>query len=104
MNNNYYILKDSKLTFSAPLELPETETDVLLEEGRKLIVHNDDHNTFDHVIKCLVEICDHSSIQAEQCAYIIHYNGKCDVMHGEDTKLDVCCRLLQIKGLSATIE
>ena len=104
MNSNYYILRNSKVKFSAPLELPETETDVLLDEGRKLILHNDEYNTFDHVIKCLVEICDHSSIQAEQCAYIVHYNGKCDVMHGEDAKLDVCCRLLQIKGLSASIE
>ncbi len=104
MKNNYYILKNTILNSGSPLELPETESDVLLDEGRKIILYNDDYNTFDHVIKCLVEICNHSSIQAEQCAFIVHYNGKCDVMHGEDEKLDTCCRLLQLKGLSATIE
>ncbi|MGB0807217.1 MAG: ATP-dependent Clp protease adaptor ClpS [Salibacteraceae bacterium] len=104
MNSNLYLLKTIGVWSGTPQELPESETDVLLEEGRKLILHNDDYNTFDHVIKCLVEICDHSTIQAEQCAFIVHYNGKCDVMHGEDSKLDVCCRLLQLKGLSASIE
>ena len=104
MKDNYCILKNLSIQSSAPLELPETESDVLLDEGRKLILHNDDYNTFDHVIKCLMEICNHSSIQAEQCAFIVHYNGKCDVMHGEDSKLDTCCRLLKLKGLSATIE
>lgn len=89
---------------NSPQELPDSETDVLEEEGRILILHNDDYNTFDHVIKCLVEICDHTGIQAEQCAYIVHYHGKCDVMHGEDAQLDACCRLLQLKGLSASIE
>ena len=92
------------MSTNAPQELPETDTEVLVDEGRILVLHNDDYNTFDHVIKCLVEICDHSSIQAEQCAYIVHYHGKCDVLHAEDSKLDVCCRLLQLKGLSASIE
>ncbi len=104
MRSNYYVLKEISLNSVTPLELPETELDVLLDEGRKIVLHNDDYNTFDHVIKCLVEICNHSSIQAEQCAFIVHYNGKCEVMHGEDDKLDTCCRLLQVKGLSASIE
>lgn len=97
-STNYY------LSSSDPLALPETESDVLQDEGRALFLHNDDFNTFDHVIKCLVEICDHTHIQAEQCAFIVHYNGKCDVMHGEENKLDTCCKLLRVKGLSATIE
>lgn len=87
-----------------PFSLPETQSEVLEDEGRALYLHNDDVNTFDHVIKCLVEICDHTQIQAEQCAFIVHYNGKCDVMHGDDVKLDTCCRLLKVKGLSATVE
>ena len=104
MSKYKYIIKDVVVNGISPLELPETEADVLVDEGKILILHNDDYNTFDHVIKCLVEICEHSGIQAEQCAYIVHYNGKCDVMHGEDTKLDTCCRLLRLKGLSATVE
>ena len=87
-----------------PLQSPESETLVAEDTGKVLVLYNDDYNTFDHVIKCLVEICDHDGIQAEQCAYIVHYNGKCEVLHAEDEKLDMCCRLLQLKGLSATIE
>lgn len=89
---------------SAPQDLPESETDVLTEDGRTLVLYNDDFNTFDHVINCLVNICNHDLIQAEQCAYIVHYNGKCDVLHGDDSKLDKCCSQLKIRGLSAVVE
>ena len=104
MNYNKYILKSIAIKAIAPQTDPEVESEVLIEEGKSLVLHNDDYNTFDFVIKCLVEICDHDSIQAEQCAYIVHYHGKCDVMHGEDSKLEICCRLLKLKGLSAAIE
>lgn len=87
-----------------PEEEVQQEVDTLIDEGNVLVLYNDDHNTFDYVIKCLVEICDHTPIQAEQCAYIVHFNGKCDVLHGEESKLDLCCRLLNLKGLSAVIE
>ena len=82
----------------------QSETLVLEDQGNVLVLYNDDYNTFDHVIKCLVEICDHDGIQAEQCAYIVHYSGKCEVLHADDDKLEICCKLLQVKGLSATIE
>ena len=77
---------------------------MLANDGHALILYNDDYNTFDHVINCLTEICDHDLIQAEQCAFIVHFNGKCDVMHGDREKLDTCCKLLQLKGLSAVVE
>lgn len=106
METNNYAIRPIYFSELDPFSLPETETetDVLDDSGRALILHNDDVNTFDHVIKCLIEICDHTHIQAEQCAFIVHYNGKCDVLHGDDAKLDTCRRLLQLKGLSATIE
>lgn len=98
------ILKGLVVFEHKPVESPESETLVEEDIGKVLVLYNDDYNTFDHVIKCLVEICDHDGVQAEQCAYIVHYNGKCEVLHAEDEKLDMCCRLLQLKGLSATIE
>jgi ATP-dependent Clp protease adaptor protein ClpS len=65
----------------------ETETDVLelvetkttFEDTKDLIIYNDDYNTFDYVIESLVKVCKHEVIQAEQCTWIIHYNGKCAV-------------------------
>lgn len=47
-----------------------------------LVLHNDDVNTFDHVIDCLIAICQHTPEQAEQCAYLVHYKGKCTVKKG----------------------
>jgi len=71
---------------------------------RALILHNDEVNNFDFVIKCLVEICNHSNIQAEQCTFLVHYKGKCDVKTGPFEILDPMRLALLDKGLQATIE
>ena len=63
-------------------ESEQIETNVLDEEIHNLILWNDDVNTFDWVIECLVEICGHSDEQAEQCALFIHYKGKYGVKRG----------------------
>ena len=73
------------------------------DEESQLIVFNDDINTFDHVIQALIEVCDHSPEQAEQCTLIIHYKGKCTVKTGELNDLKPrCSKLLQL-GLSAEL-
>ena len=46
---------------------------------KDLTIFNDDVNTFDHVISTLVKVCKHTVEQAEQCAWIIHFKGKCTV-------------------------
>ena len=63
---------------------PKEIEDISILESREheIILYNDDVNTFDHVIECLVKICEHTYIQAEQCAYIVHYSGKCVVKTG----------------------
>ena len=81
--------------------------DVLLEEERvtmnEIVLFNDEVNTFEHVILTLMDVCDHSPEQAEQCSLIVHYNGKCTVKTGEYNDLKPrCSRLLQA-GLSAEI-
>lgn len=65
-------------------ELEEVEVleDTGLEDEKNLVVFNDDHNTFDHVINTLIKVCKHDQLQAEQCTYIIHFNGKCAVKKG----------------------
>ncbi|MBN2681437.1 MAG: ATP-dependent Clp protease adaptor ClpS [Bacteroidales bacterium] len=52
-----------------------------------LVLHNDDFNTFEHVIDCLVKIVKHEPFQAEQCAYLTHYKGKCDIKKGSESEL-----------------
>jgi len=70
----------------------------------EIILHNDDVNTFDHVIESLVDVCDHEPIQAEQCAWIVHFNGKCSVKRGTFDQLEPRCTALLERGLSADIQ
>lgn len=84
-------------------ELLEEEILTKETEFNTIILFNDDVNTFDWVIECLIKYCGHDSIQAEQCASIVHYNGKCGVKKGTlDTLKPICSALLE-KGLSAEI-
>jgi ATP-dependent Clp protease adaptor protein ClpS len=78
---------------------------LLKEEGSKaLVLYNDDFNTFEYVIECLVKVCDHNPVQAEQCAYIVHFTGKCVVKNGTFKKLKPLCESLLEKGLTVKIE
>lgn len=52
------------------------------ESVRKLVLFNDDFNTFDFITKSLIEVCGHGSMQAENCALIAHCKGKCSVKNG----------------------
>ncbi len=89
----------------------ETETDVLelvetkttIEDTKDLIIYNDDYNTFDYVIESLVKVCKHEVIQAEQCTWIIHYNGKCAVKKGSFDVLRPMRQALSERGLDAKI-
>ncbi|NAS11118.1 ATP-dependent Clp protease adaptor ClpS [Poritiphilus flavus] len=81
--------------------------ELLLEEEihdqNEIVLFNDDVNTFEHVIETLIDVCDHTAEQAEQCSLIVHYNGKCTVKTGPYDELKPrCSRLLQA-GLSAEI-
>ena len=66
--------------------------DVDGDEGNSLILHNDDVNTFEFVIESLIDVCKHTSEQAEQCTYLIHYKGKCDVKKGDLSHLSCSAR------------
>jgi ATP-dependent Clp protease adaptor protein ClpS len=69
-----------------------------------LIVWNDEVNTFNWVIETLVEVCDHSHEQAEQCAMIIHHHGKYAVKNGSYETLKPMCDAITDRGIGATIE
>jgi len=88
-----------------PIWKEENETDILLEEvpKRVLVLHNDEVNTFDFVIDCLMEVCDHTPEQAEQCTWLVHFKGKCEVKTGEFDFLKPMCLELLHRGLSAEI-
>jgi ATP-dependent Clp protease adaptor protein ClpS len=82
------------------------ETDLLtsVEEPCNLIVWNDEVNTFQWVIDTLMEVCGHSYEQAEQCSYIIHFQGKYAVKKGGYDELKSMCDAITDRGIGATVE
>ncbi len=72
-------------------------------ELKSLILHNDDHNTFDFVIDSLIEVCDHDPITAEQLTLIVHYKGKCTVKSGDLEELNPMSRAMTDRGLTVSI-
>ncbi|MFY0480973.1 ATP-dependent Clp protease adaptor ClpS [Flavobacterium sp. PLA-1-15] len=81
--------------------------EVLVEEAigfnNEIVLFNDDVNTFDHVIETLIRVCNHTAEQAEQCAILVHYKGKCTVKTGSFDELKPQCLQLLEAGLSAEI-
>ena len=82
----------------------KTKVDEIISRPYKIVLGNDDFNTFQHVILSLCDICEHEPVQAEQCAHIIHNNGKCGVKKGSIKELEPMCIALLDRGLSAKIE
>jgi ATP-dependent Clp protease adaptor protein ClpS len=82
------------------------DTDTLTdpESPYSLIVWNDEVNSFDWVIQTLIEVCNHSNEQAEQCAMIIHTQGKYAVKQGSYEELKPMCDAITDRGIGATIE
>jgi len=88
----------------SPEVLEKVDVETKLEDNNQIVLFNDDVNTFDHVINTLIKVCQHDSIQAEQCAMLVHYKGKCTVKTGPYKELEPKCTALLDAGLSAEIQ
>jgi len=82
---------------------PNMEIDPQEGKDYSLILHNDEVHDFEYVINSLIEICDHDSVQAEQCTYIVHYRGECDVKVGKYEHLKSMFNRFVAKGLTVSI-
>lgn len=82
----------------------DTDTITEVEAPYSLVVWNDEVNSFDWVIQTLIEVCNHSTEQAEQCAMIIHTQGKYAVKQGSYDELKPMCDAITDRGIGATIE
>ncbi len=89
---------------STPEVLEKEVIDTKSDNSNQIILFNDDVNTFDHVIDTLINVCQHDAIQAEQCALLVHYKGKCTVKTGSYKELKPKCSALLNAGLSAEIQ
>lgn len=95
-----------KMVFqNIPNKENEEEVGVLssTEAKHKLVLHNDDFNTFDFVIESLMEVCAHTLEQAEQCTFLVHYKGKCTVKTGNLELIEPMHKKLLLRGLSSEI-
>ena len=82
---------------------PIDSTDHLLTSRNELILFNDDVNSFEFVIESLVEVCDHDLVQAEQCAMIAHFKGKCGIKSGTLFELTPMNNELNSRGISTVL-
>ena len=82
----------------------DQDTLTLTESYCTLIVWNDEVNTFDWVIETLIQVCSHSSEQAEQCAILIDSKGKYAVKQGDYDTLKPQCDAITERGIGCTIE
>ncbi|MBF5026388.1 ATP-dependent Clp protease adaptor ClpS [Planobacterium oryzisoli] len=91
--------------YEKPQREYEQDVDVLEKtfEEHKLVLWNDDVNTFDFVIESLIEICGHTLEQAEQCTLLVHYKGKCTVKTGPLELLEPMHKKLLERSLTSEI-
>lgn len=75
----------------------------LLTNRMELVLFNDDVNSFDYIIESLIEVCDHNSEQAEQCAMIAHFKGKCGIKFGTLSELEPLNNELNKRGISTVL-
>ena len=68
----------------------------------QVMLHNDDHNTFDHVIACLMETCGHNYLQSVQCANIVHNSSKCSIFIDSYDECESVREELRQNGLTVT--
>ena len=85
-------------------EALEIDLEEIISKEHQMVLYNDDVNTFDYVIDLLVKVCNHDVIQAEQCAFLVHYKGKCVVKKGTFEVLKPMHSMLSDKGLTVEVE
>ena len=89
---------------------PELETieDIKLDlsflEDSKLILFNDDHNSFDKVIMALIVYCQISSAKAAEIAMKVHNDGKAIAKYGPRKDLEVIAGIFGELDLTCEIE
>jgi len=89
---------------------PELETieDIKLDlsflEDSKLILFNDDHNSFDKVIMALIVYCQISSAKAAEIAMKVHNDGKAVAKYGPRKDLEVIAGIFGELDLTCEIE
>jgi ATP-dependent Clp protease adaptor protein ClpS len=75
-----------------------------IKTTNRLILWNDDVNTFDHVIHCMMKYLDYTESQAEKIAWEVHSKGKCAVLEGSYTEMEIYRKILKQEGLTVSVD
>lgn len=76
----------------------------VLSPTHQLILWNDETNTFDHVIACLIKHLQYSASQAEKIAWTVHNEGKCAILEGTFNEMEIYRKILKAEGLTVSVE
>jgi hypothetical protein len=87
------------------VNVDDIQIDLSFLEKDRLVLHNDDHNGFYHVMACLVVIVDISAARAYEIAIRTHSYGSSIIMYDDSDKnlSEIGYRLTE-HGLSCTLE
>ncbi len=92
-------------TLDAPtISLDETNLFFQEEDLWAVIVWNDDVNTFEHVIRALVEILQHTTGQAERLAMRVHTTGKAVVAVRPKAEAQAAVQALHRRKIQASMD
>ena len=70
----------------------------------KLYLLNDNHNTFEDVIRVLRKYLSFPITQGQSIANIVHNNGKCDIYNGEIEMVENLYELFRSEGFNVKID
>ena len=76
----------------------------VVKNSNRLVLWNDEVNTFDHVINSLVKYLKYSETQAEKIAWVVHTKGKCTILEGSYNEIEIYRKILKGEGLKVTNE
>ncbi|MBE8720246.1 ATP-dependent Clp protease adaptor ClpS [Sphingobacterium pedocola] len=74
------------------------------KEANRLILWNDETNTFDHVIYCLMHHLQYTETESERIAWKVHNEGKCAILEGSFTEMEIYRKILKAEGLTVSVE
>lgn len=80
------------------------ESGISTAKEYKLLLINDDHNSFEWVIYCLVRLMKFTPERAENTAWTVHLQGKDILKTGSKDSLEPYKKMLEERGLTVSIE
>ena len=84
--------------------IEDVTLDLSFMEDSKLILFNDDHNSFDKVIMALIIYCQVSAAKAAEIAMKVHNDGKAVAKYGSRDKLEPIAKVFGELDLTCEIE